>query len=423
MTEPARVDDWIRTEIARQLAAVNACAAGWDQPTQTRFLRLLVERGLEKIDATEGEYYDFMTQCALLAGENMQDARLQVLEQQVDELRNPPFSLAETLLDAALIMMGEVIIAGTAYYAVPALFALAFSAKLRRLRDEVATASRFSHRMAEAVDEIERKLAGDTQVARGLLQRMGELGPDGWAESLQLRKDVQAIKQSIAQGRDHLRVVEEARTESEDLAEAAHEAFERAQGELSAPLDTLLKGVLGHTVVGRVGEESGEELSRVSLDLLSQADGAPRPSFETSGMVGDFLAAIQKERRASRDAWAELRLHVRFVDDEHFHASEKVQGASSSPPPATPGSPPRRRSRPRSAPPSSSASRRCCGAPGSPTTTCWGSFPSRSAATRRGCTTRGRCSTATWSRSTTRTRGWTAPAPTWTATTTRAPSG
>ena len=97
MDAPLRIEDWVKTEIAKQLAAIEA--AGWDEAKQGNFIRLLIEQGIDELEAAENEHYDFLADCLALASENMQDARLQALEQRIGALENPPFNLAQTLLD------------------------------------------------------------------------------------------------------------------------------------------------------------------------------------------------------------------------------------------------------------------------------------------------------------------------------------
>src|SRR3954454_23025934 len=67
MAMPTTLPDWVITEMAKQMASVGA--TGWDEGTQMRFLRLLLEQGLDELEARDNEYYDFMADCAMLASE------------------------------------------------------------------------------------------------------------------------------------------------------------------------------------------------------------------------------------------------------------------------------------------------------------------------------------------------------------------
>ena len=105
------IDAQVTAHIKSLLAAVQACAPEWPEAHQTAYLRLFLETGLDELERAEGDYYDFLATCVHLAGENMQDARLWALESQLAELQNPPVSLEALLLDAAILLAGEFLVA------------------------------------------------------------------------------------------------------------------------------------------------------------------------------------------------------------------------------------------------------------------------------------------------------------------------
>lgn len=323
------VDEWVRTQVTRFLAAVDATADEWDDPTRVRFLRLVVEREVDELEAMDDQYFDFIATCTRLASENMQDARLATLEQQVEEVQHPPFKLAQTLLEGALILIGEVMIAGSAYYAVPALLALTYTSAIRRARDELKVARGFSHRMSEVIDEIQGGLARDMQKALNLRALLLEPGAfDDAVRARALYDELQDVARSVATGRDQLRAIEAARDTSDEVATRAASAYAEAKNTKfkADNLNALLDGVLGQTVVFRIGETVGEDIAALSLELWSQTHAEARTTFETSGYVGDFLAAIEEQRRNSRAVWADLRLRVRFVPEGNFCDSKLIQG-------------------------------------------------------------------------------------------------
>jgi hypothetical protein len=152
-----------------------------------------------------------------------------------------------------------------------------------------------------------------------------------WADALADRKRVLDVNRAIALDRDKLRLMEAALETSEEAAKRAKIAFEAANAATSVTarlpenLHKLLHNHLTETVVGRMGETTGQDIAAVSLDLLARSSDVPFVPFETSGIVGQFLTAIQAERRTSREEWSDQRLRLRFVDDASFWDSTVVQ--------------------------------------------------------------------------------------------------
>lgn len=314
--------------IAKQFAAIDACTPDWDSARQIRFLRLLTEKGLDELEALDRDCHEFVRDCIHLAGENMQDARLQFLEAQVHALRNPKFNLAETLLEGALILVGELVIAWGAYYAVPALMTFVATRKLLRLKDEIAAGTQKAVDVAGDLSQIDSALSEAISEARRLLETMHSLGRDKWMDSLVLRAKALGVRSRIAK-------LKEQKASAEVALDTSREVARRASAEFNKVITTsklrnvqfreFLHELTGSTILGRIGETAGQDLAEVSMDLRKKDAGELLQPFTTSSITGDFLAAVHAERAQWREAWSNLRLRIRFMTDTQFMESPLVR--------------------------------------------------------------------------------------------------
>src|ERR1700754_4642536 len=82
--------------VARHLAAVDALGSvgplgpEWSAADQIRYVRSFLEQGIEGLARAEDAQFDFLADCAMLASQNMQDARLHVTDERLAELEDPP---------------------------------------------------------------------------------------------------------------------------------------------------------------------------------------------------------------------------------------------------------------------------------------------------------------------------------------------
>ena len=319
------VDQYVIRNLKQQLAGLEATAPDWDPSTQTRFLRLFAEQAVDRLEGAEIEYFDYVATCILLAGENMQDARLQILEQRVEKLENPPINLAETLLNASLMLVAELVIAHGAWVALPALYGLARGRTARRAITGVR------------IGRLNSRVDAELQTAR---QTIGRLTSQQREAITQIRamaflrmdpklteRHAKALRESIRQeGRLRRRItsLEAAQVRSEAMAERMKSAFDAEKQVQDARMAELLEGVTAGVTVGRAGEALGEDFASLMTELDEQgADSTV--AFETSSILADYLAAVESDRRISRDTWADVRLHVRLVPDDDFYKSAIVQ--------------------------------------------------------------------------------------------------
>lgn len=327
MTSIMTIEDWIQQDIARQTASIDACAPDWDETAQRRFIRLLVEQGVDDLEADENEYFDFMAECAMLASENMQDARLQVLEHRVGSLENPPFNLAETLLEGVLILVGELIIVAGAYYAIPAL-AAAFSTRMvsREARKIVNNMPNFDEQIGRVL-KLELKVLDNVQETSKLMKEIDAIGPGRWGEAVEKWEKIDDIRRNSAALRSELKIGRAAIASGKaEAAERAMNAYEQAAAkwDMNSPvLKKFVDGVYGSAILGRMGETLGQDIAAISK---SSGGGGEFLAFETSGIVGELLTAIRSKRRTTRQEWGDLRIFVRHLADDEFLDNETVHG-------------------------------------------------------------------------------------------------
>lgn len=330
MTSTMKIEDWIKLDVARQTASIDACAPDWDEAAQTRFIRLLVEQGIDELEADENEYFDFLTDCAMLASENMQDARLQALEHRVNDLENPSFNLAETLLEGVLILVGELIIVAGAYYAIPAL-AAAFSTRMisREARKIVDRMPNFDEQIGRVL-KLELKIYDNFEETAKLMKEIDAVGSGRWGETVEKLERIDEIRRDSAALRSELKIsratIASGKAEATARAISAYEQATAAWSMQSPKLKEFVDGVYGNATLGRIGETLGQDIAAVSMAMLSGDGGEEFMPFETSGIVGELLTAIRSKRRTTRQEWGDLRILVRHLDDDEFLDNETVRG-------------------------------------------------------------------------------------------------
>ena len=77
---------FVPMEEQRTLAAISAAP---DQATQFALFRYYLERKIDQMERFELQRVEFIKDCLLLASQNMQDARLQLIEDRLSALENP----------------------------------------------------------------------------------------------------------------------------------------------------------------------------------------------------------------------------------------------------------------------------------------------------------------------------------------------
>lgn len=124
-------------EALDHLRSLLAAISEADASRQVPMLRAWLEHAIDRVEAVELSFYDFLSECALLAGENMQDVRLQFVERRLDDLENPPGpTLRDVLVAFAIVLAVELAVVAAVHAAIPALIggAVAGVAGARRFR-------------------------------------------------------------------------------------------------------------------------------------------------------------------------------------------------------------------------------------------------------------------------------------------------
>jgi hypothetical protein len=338
-----------RQSIARHLAAIDALGLEWSSADQIRYVRTALEHGIDALQRADDARFDFLADCAMLAGQNMQDARLHFTDERLRRLENPESdaTVGSFFLELGIILALELVVVATATYAVPALIAFAAagarSQAVRSLTD-----------VASVGAGLERAVAQRAATSKAL-DALATVVADREAVLLQVSAQnrwnalpTQEAMQSLGLAQREYAVGLAAHESSLTLVEAVHAAIDAAAGSVppsltSAQLQELLDGALANTTVGRVAEQIATD--DVVRELLSapqgEATGAPG-MFQTSELVGRFLESNERARAEAADQWAELRFHIRVLPDAAFVASEITQQLlwslhADPPPPGGPG--------------------------------------------------------------------------------------
>ncbi len=310
-------DELVQAQLAQLMGSLDVCAAEWDDATLFRFIRAQAEHSLETIEADADEYLDFMSECAILAADNMQDARISFLERQFARAQNPGFDLTDALWAAALVLVGELVIAGSAGWAAPAVVALSFRLGLIRRARNVSTL-----RAMDAERVLLEQSAAHRQQAQDLIRaHSNKIGTDTFAAPA---GDIQSAIRASVTALEQARVAAAAAATSPNLYDRVLQA---GPPTLTGPADPRLvplwKG-LRDTAIGRAAETTGEGLRDLVGQGLPAGPAGPAAPFKTSGQVGELLSVIAAERQAARREWRDQRLHLRAIPDASLGTSFRV---------------------------------------------------------------------------------------------------
>ncbi len=317
-----------REAIIRHLLMIDASGPEWTEADQLRYLRVYLEEGVGDLADLDDARYRFMAECAMLAGENMQDARLHLIEQRLDDLENPDApGFADFLVNLGLMLALELLIVASAHYAIPALVvfvsAQASARTARRLASAVAegeAAGGARLRAAEQLGELTRQVAerrGELQWARTHERTHWR----GYTARRRAERALVAAENEFAAGRA--------------IYERSEDAARRAQGRIRTmpvphdptlagkPLQDFLAGTLGAAGLGRVAEDSASAMTAAIVAAAGDDPvSGPKDAFHTSDLIGRFLSAIGRDRQVARRDWSALRRHLRALSDDDLTRSE-----------------------------------------------------------------------------------------------------
>jgi hypothetical protein len=335
-----------RQSIARHLAAIDALGLEWSAADQIRYVRTALEHGIDALERADDARFDFLADCAMLAGQNMQDARLHFTDERLDKLENPESdaTIGGFFVELGIILALELVVVATATYAVPAL--IAFAAAGARSQSVRSLSDALGHALEGAVTE--------RQAASEALKALAAAVADKDAALLRASREAHWYEPAVQDAVDALRQAERdyavglaAHEGSETLVRNVEATLAAAPATVppsltSTQLQDLLDGALANTTVGRVAEQiaTDDVVRELFTAPPGEATGAPG-MFQTSELVGRFLESNERARAEAAHQWAALRFHIRVLPDAAFVASEITQqllwSLHADPPPGGPG--------------------------------------------------------------------------------------
>lgn len=311
----------------RQLVMVNACSDLWTDADQVRFVRTAIEEGINELARAEQAQFEIIAECVMLAGENMQDARLSFLEQSSEQEAGGIFDF---LVNLGIMLALELLLVSGLVYAVPALVALVSgmvqAKKARQLVSAIAhqRASESQHRSSlQAVSAAGKKVVKKLDQVEGLWSRRAEGGEIYFLYKRAVR-EWKNLENEYAIG---LAALER----DVDLAKRAFDAVKSISVDplphlSSEKLRTFMSGALAHTVVSRVSENSAASSTEKIIKTVSGSGATvPPPLFQTSTLLSRFLAQNRHARNQADEEWSRTRFHIRFLSDDDLINSEIAQ--------------------------------------------------------------------------------------------------
>ena len=316
-----------------QLVAFEAGALQSSNPNATRRFKLELE--LDQMQATDDAFFDFWVECVHLAVANVQATRLQYLQLRVDKLENPDtpppgallISMAQSIVEQ-MIVVGAIELAAETVIAVGAWLPFQFAAS--RIASAITVAMgeippsteviKLNATMSSLVNGRQSiKACDEPEIAKGLLIPLpgGKtlVTPFTPAEAAQASKQIQ---QALQQTNNALIAQQFARSMSQATRiSAAINADPTASGLAAWATDTwegflkFLGDEFGGTLVS-----PAQELYEHVLDQLSETEQSRQTNASLpSSLAGQYFDVISAQRHQARDAYARLRLQVRYQDD------------------------------------------------------------------------------------------------------------
>jgi hypothetical protein len=328
--DPNDLSETTRTIVA-ELSAVDACGPDhWTAADQVRYVRLLVEQGIDEMARSDDAQHEYMADCVMLAIQNMQDARLQMVEDRLEVLENPDGpSVKDFVVDTALMLGFELLVVAGIEFALPAVVLMA-AAKAqgraaRRLADAEVTANLATFGAGVLATDVRTRQA----VARLTREQSVKFpGPRRFKDELIANRELAHATAKLQAAQSAATAGQAALLKAQAAMTGATSAVEQIQLR-SAGLHTFLHSVTGGTALGRVAENLSSNLT----DLVTSAspgesspDGPAGTRTYLSSVVGaEFLSEIRTEQEVSARSWRALKFYVRFIPDAQLLSDETAQ--------------------------------------------------------------------------------------------------
>ena len=318
--------DAIVESVLSQLSSLDAIGsdtpgAGWLEEDQIRFVRVFVEEGIGQLARSDEARFALIAECALLAGENMQDARLHLIEERLEPAEE---TLGGFLVNLGLMLAVELAVVSGASFALPAILGIA-AARLQSLRARQLITTRVTekHLASEGLAAMEKILKAKKQEHADAITE--------WNRTKLNALERSTARIAVFKAKNDYAVAQQALETSEALLQKAREAAATpktpAETTLkSSRLQTFMEGVLAPTTLARVAENSAASVTQKMIDSDGSAGAAGLTEpFKSSTLVGLFLAETARERDEAAEAWAATQLHIRSLTDDQFINSELAQ--------------------------------------------------------------------------------------------------
>ncbi len=329
----------------RRLEALQSAVQAFPPERQPAVLRAYLEVQLDRLEALEDAHHAYLGECVLLAIDNMQDARLQAVEERLAKLESPDGpSLAEVLAEAAFVFaltlasllaveaVGGLVLlwAGKAATA-PALRKVveeADEAVVREARTQIAGLGADSARLTEnatrlrgltaALDGLRTGSVGTTlvQIGKALLNPIATARSitDAMSKALNIAAEMEQLQAKLLLG--HLSLVEGMQTST-----AARIAYDKALlGDATRP-DAIWRNFMDNATGGLALAPAYSQLqgawNQVKL-ATGPTTAPPAPPFLASTPAGRLLTLMRENRLAARQQYALLRAGLRYRTDDVF---------------------------------------------------------------------------------------------------------
>jgi hypothetical protein len=337
---PATAIDFIEAGNQR-LNATIAALLEFDTSLQAPMLKQYIEHGLDRLQALEEEHYTFLSECAMLAANNMQDIRLRDLEQRVTDIETPPpETWGETLLgivtDIAIQMAvlatletgAGLVIAFLGKRAVGnALRAAATSWKpntakqeLLRSYDSLRNSKKIAENASQALEQILEKIVGGKVHDKGFevtidfgqtrtINNMNDWNNVAWelgVKEADLDTKLYLAKKAMSENNE--RVLDAYKSGDEAIQKYSHEWRDFIGGErgnlLITPTYTLI--------------------SKVITNVANAGSGTGATPFLSSSVTGGFLKYASFMRLQIAEAYSSMRSYVRYASDSALKTDEQI---------------------------------------------------------------------------------------------------
>jgi hypothetical protein len=298
--------------LATELAAVDSCGPDWSPADQARYVRVLLEDGLDELARNDDAHYDYVADCVLLAGQNMQDARLQLIEERLDAVESPPTTVAKLVIDTAIMLGFELAFVIGAEVAVPGLIVLAAARLRARTTRQLATGPA----AVVADSKFVGRLIADVADRRANVDVMRELARQSPGGVTQLGEHTALAE--LATARHKLRAGLAAAATSELALTRVEKALAAPAAPEAPDLAAFLAGVVQDTTVSRVAENGATAVTALlkTAALPPAPTGGPRSRvFLTSLVAGGILSQVRQEQETAAREWRQLRFGVRALPD------------------------------------------------------------------------------------------------------------